>query len=173
MFENGFPKDWSTLKKLIWLKTNALAGGLRTITGAIVSFLASKVTPITSLVVNIEPQQDTHGLDPYPAGGSNNLIPDGTDTSNGYVNNYYLKNDGTTSSSSDYYISEYFPVTAGETYTWSSLGNPNAPSICFYDENKSYISSVQAAQALPKTFTAPTGALLQSIAIKNRESLSG
>ena len=40
MFNMGlFPKDWSTLRKLIWLKATVLkaAGYLKTVTGFIVS----------------------------------------------------------------------------------------------------------------------------------------
>ena len=128
--------------------------------GSVVTFNTDMKAPLKSLVVNITPIQDLHGYDaPYPAGGSNNLIPDGTDTSNGYVSGYYLKNDDTTAASANWYISEYFPVTAEATYTWSGKESPNAPSICFYDENKTYISSIQAEQALPKTFTVPSGAV--------------
>ena len=67
MFERGFPPYWSTLKKLIWLVGSGVAGGAawRTLTGAIVSFIASKAKPINSLTVTLEPQQEGTG-DPSP-----------------------------------------------------------------------------------------------------------
>ena len=66
MFEHGFPKDWSTLTKLIWLKmANGGGGGTTTLTGAIVSFIANASKAINSLVVTIKPQQSGSG-DPSP-----------------------------------------------------------------------------------------------------------
>ena len=114
------------------------------------------------LTVSIDPIQDLHGYDnPWPGGGSANKIPDGTDTANGYVDNCYLKNDGTTVSNNVVYISEYFTITASETYTLNRKGttSANAPSLCFYDSNKAYISSVQYANTFPQTFTAPANAV--------------
>lgn len=128
--------------------------------GDIATFTADRAEPLNGLTVDVEPIQELNGYEnPWPAGGSKNLIPDGTNTSNGYVNGQYLKNDGSLYSDTGWYTSEYFPVTAGETYTWSTNGNPNSPSICFYDSGKNYISSIQAAQELPKTFTAPSDAV--------------
>lgn len=113
-----------------------------------------------NLTVAVTPVQNLNGQEyPYPDRATNNLIPDGTDTSNGYVNGQYLKSDGTLYTESNWYTSEYFPVTAGETYTWSGNFNPLSPSICFYDSGKNFISAIQGEQGLPKTFTAPTGAV--------------
>ena len=114
-----------------------------------------------ALKIGIEPVQDLHGMPyPYPAGVTNNLIPDGTDTDNGYEAGKYLNNDGTTGSDKTYYISEYFPVTAGETYTFSNkLGTPGTPFVCFYDENKTFISGVNANQVVSRTIQAPSGAV--------------
>lgn len=133
---------------------------LKTVTGSLIHITDALALPAEALTVNVEPIQDLHGYDsPWPGGRSKNLIPDGTNTSNGYVNGQYLKNDGSLYSDTNWYTSEYFSVTAGETYTWSTNGNPNSPSICFYDSGKNYISSIQAARELPKTFTAPSDAV--------------
>lgn len=114
---------------------------------------------VKGLVVNVEPVQNLHGMPyPYPSGGSKNLIPDGTDTNNGYVAGRYINQNGTTSVEQRYYVSEYFPVTAGETYTWSANVASNNAAICFYNSEKEYLSGIPAANALPKTFTAPEGA---------------
>ena len=125
--------------------------------------------------IGIEPDQELYGMPyPYPAGVTNNLIPDGTDTSNGYVDGYYLKNDGTTVSDDHFYISEFFPVTAGETYTFSNnSGNANVVSVCFYDENKEFISGVNANQQLSRTFEAPTGSVYaRSTQVKKESYIS-
>lgn len=81
-------KEWSTMKKLIWLRR--YGGGssdpLVTLTGKIISFFSKAAKPFKSTKINIDPVQDTHGLDPYPpGGGANKLQPfaDGTYTNNG------------------------------------------------------------------------------------------
>lgn len=72
MFDFLFPRDWSTLKKLIWLKGAALSQ-LREFAGAIVSFVAAKAKLIKSIICNINPVQDLHGYaNPWPAGGGKN-----------------------------------------------------------------------------------------------------
>jgi len=134
-----------------------------TASGDIASFPdGAEGLPVKDLTVGIEPVQDLHGYDhPWPGGGSANKIPDGTDTTNGYIDNCYLKNDGTTVSNDVVYISEYFTITASETYTLNRKGttSANAPSLCFYDSNKAYISSVQYANTFPQTITAPSNAV--------------
>jgi len=99
--------------------------------------------PVSALSVGIEPVQDLHGYDnPWPGGSNLNLIPDGTDTEKGYVANKYLSGTGVQFTTDNYYISEYFPVEASAEYGWKKFGNQssNAPAICFYDSNKSFIS---------------------------------
>lgn len=128
--------------------------------GAIATFPdGSDDVPVKSLTVGIKPSQDLHGLPyPYPAGGSANLIPDGTNTENGYIGGAYLNADGSTTSGATTYVSEYFPVTVGETYTWSCNVDAVNPCMCFYDADKNYISGVTSNHKLPKTFTAPINA---------------
>ena len=72
--------------------------------------------PIKSMTAQIDPDQNLYGMDsPYPAGATNNLIPDGTDTSNGYVASSFLEESGAvTSINLGFYVSEYFPVTGGK-----------------------------------------------------------
>lgn len=76
MLNYGFPKKWSTLKKLIWLRGNPATGGgdpLITLSGSLVRFTSSKSKPFVSTEVNIVPQQDLHGQSsPYPSGGGKN-----------------------------------------------------------------------------------------------------
>ena len=131
------------------------------ITDAAIATFETNLRHGVKVEVPFTPKQDLHGYDhPWPAGGSVNLIPDGTDASKGYLSNGYLNADGTTSAGSSWYVSEYFPVTAGETYTWSSsVSNISAASTCFYDENKQYISGEAANRELPKSLVAPENAV--------------
>ena len=75
MFKLLFPPYWTTVRKLIWLKATTLAVEVwKTVSGAIVSFLAV-AAPLRSLTIAIEPVQDLHGYDyPWPAGGGKNLF---------------------------------------------------------------------------------------------------
>lgn len=73
MFETWFPRHWTTLKKLIWLRTTALGNAIKTVTGAIVTFVTSKAAPLINLTATLSPSQDLHGYDsPWPAGGGAN-----------------------------------------------------------------------------------------------------
>ena len=65
MFDSLFPKEWTTLRRLMWLKTNALARAVyETITGNPVSFTA-KAAPLRQLEVAFSPVQAGSG-DPSP-----------------------------------------------------------------------------------------------------------
>ena len=175
MFETGFPPYWSTIKKFMWLKATALAGSLVTLTGSIVSFIASKAKAINALMVTLEPQQDLHGQDaPYPAGGGVNIIPDGTDTSNGYINNYYLKADGSTTFSEAYCVSEYFSVTPSADYVCAKYSTYEtiSVSICFYDSTHTYISGEAYNSRASFVITAPSNATYARITIDSPSSTS-
>lgn len=153
--------DLMLLRRRIIVASGGLKKYLVTAASGIVSFLTNVAMP-TKVTCEFEPVQYLHGQSaPYPAGSSVNLIPDGTDTSNGYANGKYLKADGTIGDISDGYISEYFEVTAGATYTWSvqNVNNYNATSICFYDSSKNYISGIAGEKLFPKTITIPSGAV--------------
>ena len=96
-------------------------------------------------------------------GTGKNLIPTGTDTNNGYVANSWL--DGSTGAVSEFtgeYVSEYFPVIAGETLTASELqygaSGLNSAGFCFYTEDKTFISGVRFQKQQYVTLTVPTDA---------------
>lgn len=57
------------------------------------------------------------------------------------IENGYLKQDGGLSGSNNFDISDYIKVVGGTNYTLENVSGGN-PSICFYDENKNYISGV-------------------------------
>ena len=69
MFEHGFPPEWSTLKKLIWLKGSGILGAAgevwKTVSGAIVSFVTQRSAALRKLEVAVEPVQSGTG-DPSP-----------------------------------------------------------------------------------------------------------
>lgn len=100
--------------------------------------------PMASVVCEINPLQDLHGYDaPWPAGGTGvNLIPTGTDTSKGYVDQSYLKDDGTIGRVSGIAVSEYFEVKPSTVYRLIKTGEQSmiSVSVCFYDSGKAYIT---------------------------------
>lgn len=68
MFENGFPREWSTIKKLALLfraVVNAIAPVLKTVTGAIIHITDALAKPVQALSVKLEPIQAGSG-DPSP-----------------------------------------------------------------------------------------------------------
>lgn len=74
MFEHGFPKHWTTLKKLIWLVGSGIAGGAKgiwkTVTGTLIHITDALASPMQKCEITLDPIQDLHGQDaPYPAGG--------------------------------------------------------------------------------------------------------
>ena len=98
----------------------------------------------------------------FPVLGEN-LIPDTQDTSNGFVDNYYLLSDGSmvsASSGTTYYISEYFSVKPSTQYTYKKYESPTpyVVSVCFYDNNKQYISGENFNGRTSFSVTAPSNA---------------
>lgn len=69
MFKHGFPPEWSTFKKLIWLVGSGIAGGAsgiwKTVTGTLIHITDALASPVQALSVAIEPQQSGSG-DPSP-----------------------------------------------------------------------------------------------------------
>lgn len=171
MFKHGFPPKWSTLKKLIWLVGSGIAGAAagvwKTVTGTLLHLTDALASPMQKCEVTLEPIQDLHGQDaPYPAGGGKNkLNTEGTDTNNGYVSGKYLNNAGTEIGGYEGYITEYTPIKPSTEYTLSGIYG-SAPSICFYDSNKNYISSVQYLGVTSKSFTTPADAAYYRASVK-------
>lgn len=106
----------------------------------------SNICPITAYTENT-----------ISVGGENRVDTSGTDTSKGYVSNSYLGSDGVVNSGSTWRVSEYFSVYGGEVYDLSNLAG-NAPSICFYDDNKIYISGVAYGNSSTLELTTPSNA---------------
>ena len=137
MFNSWFPEYWSTLKKLIFLKASALSGSLVTLTGTIVSFIATKVKAIKSLTVTLEPQQDLHGQDaPYPAGGGVNKFDKDSAVNGKWLN---VSTGVEEATSTNYSLSDYIPVESGKQYIWT---NTQSSRCWFYDTSKSPVEAV-------------------------------
>ena len=84
---------------------------------------------------------------------------DATNPNNGYINNGYLLSTGEVSTNADYRVSEYIPCTAETTYTVVVGRTVTNPSICFYDENHTYISGTAYNMNNKLTVTAPVNAV--------------
>ena len=86
-----------------------------------------------------------------------NLFDTSTDVNDGYIDNAYLRPDGSVSrEQSQWYVSCYIKVIAGETYTYTpNHAVPTNPSICYYDDTKTYVATLGAAYG--RTFTVPSG----------------
>lgn len=107
-------KDWSTLKKLIWLRGSGTSGGgatYQTLTGKIVSFLTRRAAPL-KIEATLTPIQDLHGYEaPWPpGGGKNKLNPD--DVVKGY-----FSTTSTDITANDNYITLTIPNLKAGTYT--------------------------------------------------------
>ena len=156
MFDLGFPPYWSTLKKLIWLVGSGVAGGTgwRTLTGSIVSFIASKAKAINSISVQLEPIQEGSG-DPSPDNvrpitgwtgakvtrtGKNRCAPY-SDTSFWVVNGYLNSSGGVTAGSSNYRTSIYIKVEPSKNLVLTTSTNLKWLGAFCYDANKTPIAN--------------------------------
>lgn len=65
MFDHGFPSDWSTIKKLIWLKGTSILGGgggiWKTVTGAILHITDALAAPVKELSVAVQSDDGVTG----------------------------------------------------------------------------------------------------------------
>ena len=145
MFETWFPRHWTTLKKLIWLRKTALGNVIKTVTGAIVTFVTSKARPIIELVATLTPSQDLHGYNnPWPAGGGVNKFDKSTAVNGKWLN---VSTGAEENSSTSYVLSDYIPVKANTTYT---MLNPKSSRRWLYDTNKDPV------EAIPNTTFTPS-----------------
>lgn len=130
--------------------------------GAVATFYDGTVNPLNELIIGIEPYQEGTGdpsvLNPRPLYGWTGLEfnicalnifnKNARSTSRGFVDNYYLKVDGTMtqpSSTLHWMISEYFTLKPNTYYTISGLSTVSsaAPSLCLYTPEKEYIKGIQ------------------------------
>lgn len=135
-------RDWSTLKKLIWLRRfNGGSGPVyKTASGAIVHITDALAAPLKKLVAQIEPIQDLHGYDsPWPPGGGKNLIDNSTSAwENGGINS---SGNNATASEQKRTIGK-FTVQGGRDIKISGITEPTTSSlvrIFFYASDDSFI----------------------------------
>ena len=88
---------------------------------------------------------------------------DAHDVDNGYIKDYALNNNGSTSTLPAYHdriwTSEYIDIAPNETYTFSHLFPGTYVGACWYDENKTYINGVAyGIPAADRTITMPSNA---------------
>lgn len=81
-----------------------------------------------------------------------------TNTNNGYIPNGYVRADGTENTNRDYRASEYISVDASTAYTLYCVVALNAPSVCFYDSDKNFISGVPYSGRVTIPFITPQNA---------------
>lgn len=157
--------EWSTLKKLIWLKATALASAIRTYTGTLVSFLCSKSSPMLSLVCSISPVQSLNGYDaPWPAGGGVNKFDASTVSSENY---YIISTTGDRGAPGtagvEWRYSAYIPVTPGDVLYFGEVNaSASSAGTAFYSHKNvgDYISGFTATQLAnaSNVWTVPEGA---------------
>ena len=152
MFNTGFPKNWSTLRKLMFL--HALGREvISTLTGAVVSFIGKASTEILGLTAAVTPVQDLHGYaNPWPAGGGKNKMPiltaattvsgvTATPTSDGGI-----ALSGKASATTYIDLDTSFDSTAYAGYLFSGLpdtGTWNASSVCYRISSADSRSAIQ------------------------------
>ena len=79
-----------------------------------------------------------------------------TDSTNGFINNAMLLSNGKIYTPSYNFVSEYFPISENTVYTYFTGGRlGGSQSVCFYDDNKAYISGVTLNSATTISFKTP------------------
>lgn len=138
---------WRIEQWLAYVLEGAKEGGgiEKTVSGSLVHITNALAKAALSVLVSIEPIQDLHGYSsPWPAGGGVNILPTIDQRGDGFINDYRLLSDGTTTFMGTYYISQYFPVTPGKTYTYSvkDYGSETTSCAAFYDSEYNFISAI-------------------------------
>lgn len=93
-----------------------------------------------------------------PMKGKNLFDKDATNTNNGYISDGYLKSDGSKNANDEYRASEYIVVSPKQSYTLKYGAYLNAPSVCFYDSSKRFISGIPYSGIATVRFTTPQNA---------------
>ena len=90
--------------------------------------------------------------------GKNLFDKDATDTSNGFVAGYYLRQDGGLDAyPNNYNISEYIKIKPSTTYCVSGFANVNSLALCFYDKDKNWLIGYQYIGS-PRPMASPSNA---------------
>ena len=115
---------------------------------------------IEDLVINLDLIQNLNGQStPIPPRSTPNIIPNFTNTENGYIKNRQLDYEGNDTFANYWYISEYFPIEANTVYTLQQKDEyAVTPAVCFYDSNKEFISGEAFNERSYFTITTPNTA---------------
>ena len=151
MFETGFPKDWSTLKKLIWLYGSGVAGGAKWVwqllTGtaplALQDAVAHPIHSLTQYGLCVQDGTPTPGspVDIVCNNGKIMVSRNMCDvTEANVVVGKYINNSGVESSdTANFYYATYIPVTPGGTYTMATSSSIWYFSVMQYDSSKNFL----------------------------------
>ena len=116
-----------------------------------------------SSVTSYEPY--TNGASPNPSYPQDIHVVTGNNTINvnnknlfnkddtNITNNRYLKEDGLEEINNSWCYTDYIPINPGTSYTTSGMTIGNAPSCCYYDKNKNFISGVRHGSNSVTEFT--------------------
>lgn len=85
---------------------------------------------------------------------------------NGTLNTGYLQEDGTISGNGGYKYTDYISIISNEQYYFYLMQGTN-PAICWYDENKNFISGIKNGGASILTLQAPANAKYVRASILN------
>ena len=150
MFKHGFPPEWSTFKKLIWLVGSGIAGASyiwKTVTGTLIHITDALASPMRKCEVALEPIQDLHGQDaPYPAGGGSNKWDEEWE-----VGRYDLSNGVKVTSSGQIRCKNLIPVVPSSSYYIYTPTNDYIWFL-FFDENQAVLST-----GLPSNYKQTSG----------------
>lgn len=142
---NRFPDYWT----LLWGRKLS-ASMIKTLTGTLPLTFTAKAGNVVDWTI--------YGNAEGVGERTENLYnPDAKDTTNGYIDNVYLLEDGSTNAVTGYEVSEYIEVNANTPYTFSyHSGYLSNPSVCLYNASKEYITGSRYAGSLPKHITTTT-----------------
>lgn len=147
---------------LRWFSDAVLSTDTQTYAGGLITFTASTNAYLSDLVATVEPKQDLHGQsNPYLAGGGINMF-DMDSAVPGYI---IGTGTGISNPDAQNMTSDFIPVTAGETYTYtawpSEVGVGYWTGWCFYG-SQSMSDNIGTrsvnTSGTTVTITVPTGA---------------
>lgn len=148
MFNYGFPRHWSTLRKLLWLKLlQGAAAVVETVTGTLPLTLANALShAIVSLtryglcVQDGTPTPDAP-VDIMTNNGAIKVSPNLANmVSDNIVVGKYINNSGVvTDDTANFYYAPYVSVTPGGTYTMATSSSIWYFSVMQYDSSKTFL----------------------------------
>ena len=127
-------QDWSTLKKLMFMKTAASGQAVEdTATGNPLTFLTDLSRPLKSLVIPFSDENGVTGLSVWHWG--KNLFNKNTAETGVWWKGNILHG----ANYDNYKASAKIPVIAGKAYTLTRISTQQG-AVCYFDENKAYVT---------------------------------